>query len=170
MSIYLDLEGFKDASVLPEEFVDDIEAVRPGWLARQLELKSRWIDARLRKRYEVPFGAHDDATAEDRTPVTVQDWLVRLVSVRLMMRRGVDPDDAQFITVNEDARMAAEEILEASNSMDGWFDLPLKRGKDGTAISKANPQSYSETSPYVWTDQQVDTAVNEDQNGGGSSV
>lgn len=165
MATYIDFDGFRNLTTLPSSFVDDVEKVSPGWVELQLEYWSRWIDSRLRKRYATPFAAFD---ATPPTPPTVQGWLTRIVTLRVWLKRGVDPNDLQFETINEDAKSAQAEILEAANSENGWFDLPLKVNEDGSAINRGNPRVYSEASPYVWTDTQAQVGKNEDSSGGGS--
>lgn len=165
MSTYLTLKKYKALSTLPDSFIDDVEERYEGWITQQLEAKARWIDARLRKRYAVPFAAHD---ADPATPVTVQDWLTRLVNLAVWFKRGVDPGDAQFEEIRTDRDEAKSEILEAANSNEGWFDLPLRDDEDPSAIARGTPKGYSEQSPYVWTDQQLEAAMNEDSAGSGS--
>lgn len=80
MAIYLTLAKYKALTTLTDSAVDDTEARYPGWIDNQLESQARWIDARLRKRYSTPFGAHDAAIP---TPPTVQDWLTRIVNLRI---------------------------------------------------------------------------------------
>ena len=166
MSTYLDFNGFRDLTTIPSAFVDDVEKVSPGWIENQLDYWARWIDSRLRKRYATPFAAFGDAPP---TPAGVQGWLARIVTLRVWLKRGVDPNDIQFDTVKQDAVDAQTEVLEAANSDTGWFDLPLRTDEDGSAINRGNPRYYSEASPYVWTDQQAAVGRNEDDNGFGSS-
>lgn len=166
MAIYLDFDGFRNLSTIPSGFVDDVEKVSPGWIEGQLEYWARWIDSRLRKRYASPFAAFN---ATPPTPASVQGWLARIVTVRVWIKRGVDPNDLQFAAVQEDATAAQAEVLEAANSETGWFDLPLKGDEDGSAISRGNPRVYSEASPYVWTDVQSQAGKSEDNSGTGSS-
>lgn len=166
MAIYLTFQKFVDLSIIPSGFVDDVEKVTPGWIDTQLDYWARWVDSRLRKRYMTPFAAHD---ASPPTPLAVQGWLARIVTVRVMLKRGVDPDDLQYVTINEDAESAKEEITEAADSDIGLFDLPTRVDQDGSAISRGNPLSYTEASPYVWTDEQRVTGNLEDDTGFGSS-
>lgn len=165
MATYLDFEGFKLRTVLPEAFVCDVEDRSNGWVAGQLETWARWIDSRLRKRYATPFAAFNDAPP---TPPTIQLWLTRIVTWRVMLRRGVDPSDLQADTIKADHDLALEEILEAANSNEGWFDLPTRVDEDGSAINRGSPLFYSEASPYVWTDEQARTGRSEDESGHGS--
>ena len=167
MAIYLDIAKFKGLTLIPPGQVDDIEKVTPGWLDNQLGYWARWIDTRLRKRYASPFPAHD--AVPDSTPTSVQGWLARIVTVRVMLKRGVDPDDLQYVTIAADAEAAQAEVLEAANSDEGWFDIPLRTSEDGSAISRGNPRSYTEQSPYVWTDEQEAVGRNEDSSGRGTS-
>lgn len=160
MSGYLDLAAFKVRTLAPQGFVEELETLAPGWVAGQLEHYSRVIDARLRKRYAVPFA--------DPAPETVKEWLARLVTLRVYLRRGVDPTDEQFDAIRQDARDVLEELKEAADAETGLFDLPLVDSADGSAISKGGPLGYSEASPYVWADVQVSAGRDEDRAGEGS--
>ncbi len=165
MAIYLDFAGFKDLTIIPSDFVDQVEAVSPGWVEKQLDYWGRWIDSRLRKRYASPFAAFD---AVPPTPLAVQGWLCRLVTVRVMLKRGVDTDDLQYPAINADAELVRDELTEAANSEEGLFDLPLRTDENGSLITQANPLSNSQQSPYVWTDLQQATGIVEDENGQGT--
>jgi hypothetical protein len=157
---YLTLAEFKSASVMPDEDVDALDARYPSFFDVQLENESAWIDARLRKRYAAPF--------ESPYPKAVVRWLAALVTERAYKKRGVDPNDQQAADIVQDEADARAEILEAANSVDGLFDPPLRADTTGSGISKGGPLSYSEQSPYVWTDQQVEVARDEDSNGSGT--
>lgn len=159
MTAYLTLEEFQVRTLAPASYVDDVETAHAGWLDGQLEAWSRKIDARLRKRYAVPFATPNE---------TVKEWLTQIVTRRLFLKRGVDPNDQQYETIDQDAKDALTEIAEAANSETGLFDLPLLDAGDGSAVSKGGPYSYSEASPYVWTDRQVDTGRGEDAAGEGT--
>lgn len=165
MSTYLTLALFRDLTVVPASYVDEVQAAHAGWVDKQLDYWSRWIDSRLRKRYASPFAAHDDTPP---TPVAVQGWLERLVTARVMLKRGVDQNDEQVQTVLEEHRTAKEEILEAARSDENLFDLPLRTDGDASAINRGGPKGYSEQSPYVFMDEQAETAHAEDRNGGGT--
>lgn len=169
MTIYLDFAAFRGLTVVPSSYVDTVEKEHPGWIEIQLEHWARWIDTRLRKRYATPFAAFDALPAEEATPPTVQTWLSQLVTWRLLLKRGIDPNDLQTDTIKEDHDAAKLEVLEAANSDEGWFDLPRRTDENGSAITQGAPRSYSEQSPYVWTDLQVEAGRNEDESGVGSS-
>lgn len=160
MSGYLDLAAFRERTLAPPGLVDDAEDAHEGWIDGQLSSWSRKIDARLRKRYAAPFAAP--------VPETVLEWLTQIVTVRVYLKRGVDPNDQQFEEIRQDAKDALAEIAEAANSETGLFDLPLLDAADGSAVSKGGPYGYSEASPYVWTDLQADVGRDEDRNGEGT--
>jgi hypothetical protein len=147
MTAYLNLLEFKARTLMPSTDVDDLEAIAAGWVLAQLEQCSRWIDSRLRKRYDAPF---DVATC----PEIVKSWLTRLVTLRAYLRRGVDATDAQFDLIRADAESAAEEIKEAANAVDGLFDLPLKDSDKATGITLGAPFGYAEADFYTWVDVQ----------------
>lgn len=169
MAVYLTFDKFISATTMPDEFVREVESRYPGWVEGQLEFWARWMDARLRKLYATPFPAHDALPVEEATPPQIQLWLSQIVAVETWLKRGVDLNDSQFDKISERADTARAEILEASNSENGWFDLPLRTDADGSAIIHSSPKVYSEQSPYVAFDLQYEAATNEDENGRGTT-
>jgi hypothetical protein len=159
---YLTTTTFKTLTVMPGAFVDAIEAVSPGWTQAQLDSESARIDARLGKRYAVPFAAP--------TPVVVQGWLAKIVTVSAYMKRGFDPSDVQGVEYVKQRDEAVAEIKEAADSNTGLFDLPLRADTNQTGISRGFPRAYSEASPYVWSDQQGDRGPLEDSGRSGSTT
>lgn len=158
---YLDLDAFKLRTIMPSGYIDAIERVEPGWTVQQLESWSLSIDARLRKRYSVPF-------AEDATPETVKQWLTQIVTKRAWLKHGVDPQDPQWPTVENDYDTALAELKEAADGNEGLLDLPLLDTADTSAVTKQATRGYSEHSPYVGFDQQAAIGRGEDCNGGGT--
>ena len=152
---YLDLTGLKSLSLMPSGDLDNIETVQPGWIASQLVFWSRWMDARLSKRYAVPFAAP--------YPEAVTGWLARLVTIRCALKRGIDPLDVQFTVLKTDAETAQAEILEAANSETGLYELPLLATSSASGVSKGGPYAYTETSPYVGRSVQQQAGTLEDQ-------
>lgn len=157
---YLDLDEYKSYSVLPAVDIDDVETIQAGWVDRKLRAISYAVDARLRKRYSVPFTSP--------YPDQVCDWVARLMDPLLLKKRGVDATDEQFVSIAEDAKAAQEEIKEAANAEEGLFNLPALDTADTSAISKGAPLGYSEASPYVGMDVQEYYGRDEDRDGWGS--
>lgn len=157
---YLTLAEFKIFMVIPNQWVDAIEAVDPGFTDGQLATWSEWMDSRLRKRYQAPFA--------EPVSVTVKGWLARIVTVRVCMRRGVDPTDQQFAELKADDQAARDEIKEAADSDIGLFDLPLRSDAPVSGIALGTPRSYSEASPYVCLDTQEQRGRWEDLARGGT--
>lgn len=158
---YLTLSQWRARTLMPSSDVDALDALYPGWVDQGLLAWSRKLDARLAKRYATPFAA----------PVSevVLEWLTALFTVRAYLKRGVNPDDAQFAVVKGDADTALAEIKEAADAEAGLYDLPLRQdAPDSTGIARGGPYGYSEASPYVWTDLQLDAALGEDENGAGT--
>lgn len=155
MSQYLTLETFRDLSLLPPSYVDVIEQMHPGWIGRQLTRWSAWIDARLSKRYAVPFDAASP-------PMIVEEWLNRIVTHRCYLKRGVDPTDAQVEDIKADAEAARIEINEAADKDDNRFELPFRADLPGSVgVVKGAPLAYSEQSPYTASELQRDAAGEE---------
>lgn len=167
---YLDVNGFAARTIAPAslvsgtfidptgEFVDSRKvAALAAWVTfvqSRLIIETSKINSRLRKRYLVPF--------VDPVPEIVNGWLVASVTPLLYKRRGIDPSDAQFASVLDDAKQALEEMTEAANSVDGLFDLPLNNFSTATGVQKGMPLVYSETSPYRWYDAQRQPALDDD--------
>jgi len=160
MPAYLTVAEFKTRTVMPGAYVDELESAAPGFLAAMLADQSSWIDDRLRKRYAVPFAAP--------YPTTVQRWLVRLGTVEAYLRRGWGAQDEQAQMIQAQAGDARDEVREAANSETGLFDLPLRADTTDSGIARSGPLVYSEQSPYVYNDRQVDVGRQEDQNRGGT--
>lgn len=154
MAAYLTLAEFKALSLIPATHVDELEVQEPGWVLAQLDSKSRWIDARLRKRYAAPFVVAP-------VPQQVLEWLTRIVTWRCYLKKGVDPTDAQVADIVEDGKAAEREVAEAASSVVALFDLPLRQDQPGTGIVKGGPLSSSEASPYTWTTRQRERAIDE---------
>lgn len=158
MTAYLTTSEFLNLTVMPPEFLDAIEERTPGWTDAQLEAMSRWIDARLSKRYAVPFATP--------VPTLVQSWLASLVTLRCFHRRGVDPLDQQMTEIKADRDAALAEIKEAADAAAGLFELPLRADTTTSGITKHMTAVRSEQSPYVALDMQAATGRREDANGG----
>jgi hypothetical protein len=160
---YLDLATFRDDTIAAAEWIDEVEARYPGWIAKQLAIKSQWLDGRLRKRYAFPI---DSANAP--YPLLVTDWLARIVTEMTMRKRGIDATDEQAQQYIDDRKTAEAEVLEAANAVEGLFDLPLRADTNAPGIVAPQVLGYSEASPYVAFDIQDAAARNEDANGTGT--
>lgn len=160
MGQYLTVAELKLRALVPPEYVDALEIASAGFIDAQLQLESAYIDSRLRKRYDAPFSSP--------YPVAVQRWLVARVQVTVYLRRGVDATDAQYIEIQKRYDKAESELEEAANAKDGLFDLPLRANTTTTGISKGSPRAYSESSPFVWKDQQACNGKREDAQGRGT--
>jgi Protein of unknown function (DUF1320) len=142
---YLTVAEFKDRTVAPQEYVDEVETRQAGWTLKQLELWSKWIDARLAKRYAVPFVAP--------LPECVLNWLTRIVTWELYLKRGIDPTDAQNEQIKERADGALDEVKEAADNDKGLFELPIRvmSGKDDEGVTRGSPLAHTEAGPYKWS-------------------
>lgn len=143
---------------MPQVDIDAVEGETPGFTNSRLATHSSKIDSRLRKRYIVPFSSLNPY------PEAVLEWLTKIVTFELYIKRGVDPSDQSIALVKADKEQAEAELKEASDSQNGLFDLPVPEQSDASAITKGGPLSYSETSPYVFTDIQSLDGRREDQN------
>lgn len=154
MAAYLNIETFRDRTVMSDEYVDELERRYPRWLSTQLESFSGWLNSQLGKRYAVPFA--------EPYPDTAQRWLADIVTFRAYRKRGWDPTDDEAVQSKVDHDNARTEVQQAANAVDGLWDLPRADGASG--ISKGGPRSYTEASPYVFTNVQSDAGRQEDEN------
>ena len=152
---YMTLAEFRDATLMPSSFVDELEAAEPGFVDTRLYLQSAKIDARLAKRYDAPF--------KQPYPAAVVEWLVSLVTYEAWLKRGIAATDEQAEQYKTDRDLARGDLEMAANSEIGLFDLPLRSDTDATGVSRGFPQSYSEQSPYRWTTVQARIGREEDK-------
>lgn len=157
---YLTLTEFKDRTTMPASYVDALDMLRPGWVEAQIATVSSWLDARLSKRYAVPFA--------DPCPELVKKWTTDLVTMRCWSRRGYDPTTDDMQEVLTELKLTRDEITEAANSDTGLFELPLRGNTTAEGVSKGAPLAYSEQSPYVWTNKQGGAGRDEDVDGDGT--
>jgi hypothetical protein len=133
---------------MPAADVDAIESAEPGWILQQLADGSAAMITRLDKRYGpwvLPY------------PVAILRWLTVLVTVRCYYKRGVNPSDAQFELVKDEAAEAKAELKEAADSEVGLFELPRRQDTTDAGIVKGGPFVHAEASPYEWADEQIAT-------------
>lgn len=171
MSRYMNLERFTELTVMPSPDVAALEALEADWIQRQIDRVGSALNARLIKRYDVPFG-EDGGSGQPRTnvPGIVEDWIVAIVTLRAYGKRGFNPSSAMDeVTIVKPATDAEAQILEAANSETGLFELPLKATDTEGGVSKAGPLAYTETSPYVHLDVQARDGRAEDSAGEGTT-
>lgn len=155
MTAYLTVAEFKLRTVMAQSNVDALELNEPGFLDAQLAGWTDQINARLRKRYAVPFASP--------VPPVVLEWLVRLVTPRAFLKLGVNPSDEQMTAIFKDAEMALAELKEAADAEMGLFDLPLRADRSASGIT-GGTLAYSEQSPYTWMGRQATGGRSEDGN------
>lgn len=125
---------------MPAADVHQLNELAPAFLDALLREVSSRLDAKLRKRYAVPFKAP--------VPEIIKGWLVRAATPRAYIRLGIDPSDSQFVALREDEIEVWKEVAEAANAQDGLFDLPLRADTSASGISAMATFGYSEASPY----------------------
>jgi hypothetical protein len=111
-----------------------------------------------------PPGTYDVSNvyaASPPVPRIILKWLNKLVTADVLERHG-PPQERFGQMVQDEAKTARDELLEAANSRDGLFDLPTQDDQ-GSAVSTGGPFFYSETSPYVSQDIQERRGAREDE-------
>ena len=138
---------------MPLSGVEELENWYTDWLKSTLQNYSGVIDARLKKRYKVPFDGPP-------YPEQVVNWLVRLVDPRAYLKRGVDVNDAQLTKLVDDSTVALAEIKEAADSENGLYDLPLLITPNAEGIIKPKILSTSDANAYSWMRRQAERSFN----------
>lgn len=145
---WIDLAGFRVRTVMPGEDVDRLEAKYPGYIVQQIATEQAKLEARLRKRYALPFAAP--------APETAIAWLVSIVTLAAYQRRGWNPSSAENQLIIDAATRALDESKEAANANDGLFDLPPREDAASTSgATQGGPFGYSEQSSYTGADDQA---------------
>jgi hypothetical protein len=144
-------------TLAPGTYVDAIETLEAGWLLRRLTHWSAWINARLAKRYAVPFAA------SPLTPETVTGWLEAIVTWEVYLKRGADPTDAQLVDIKKRYDDALADVNDAANNEQSRPELPLRNDTNAQGITRGGPLAYVEVSPYTWSQVQRDAAEDEPQ-------
>jgi hypothetical protein len=145
---FLEIDEFKQATVMPPSDVAFVEQERPGYIATRLAWWSAMIMARLRKRYPKGFTSP--------YPLALKVWLCAIVTVEAYEARGWNASDAQTKEILDAETDAHAEIKEAANGVAGLFDLPVSQADDTTAITAPKPLSYTEQDPFTWMQRQRD--------------
>lgn len=146
---YLTVSEFRVRTVMPGPDVDALEVEEPGFLDEQILMHQSRINARLAKRYAVPF---------TNPPEVVLGWITDIVTFYAYKKRGYNPSAEQDSDIKDDAKRALEEVKEAANSKDGLFDLPLKEVESlASGVTRGEPIGYSEASPYRFTSVQAES-------------
>ncbi len=150
MTPALTLDEFKLRTTMPSGYVDELVASEGAdFWPKQFAAAQEWIDARLAKRYALPFSAP--------VPGLYLGWITILATLTGYQRRGWDPSAKQNELVVKAVDDAKKEIAEAADSNAGLFELPLRADKPGASgVSAGGPLGYAEASPYEWTDRQAD--------------
>jgi phage gp36-like protein len=157
---YLVLATYRSRTGMPAAWVTAVDTGTPGWVDTLLEDLSAQFDARLGKRYTVPF--------VDPPPRCVLRWLTAVADPIVLRKRGIDQTDEQYADFVKLSDQAWKEIEEAANGNTGLFDLPATASSSASGITKGGPLSYSEAGPYVGFDVQGARGREEDRNGSGS--
>lgn len=150
MTAAITVAEFAARTVMPSEDVDRLETQYAGFLDAQIASAQAWIDARLSKRYAIPFASP--------VPEVYLGWIVALVTLQAYQRRGWNPTSAENTLVIEAVKQAKDEIKEAADSATGLYELPLRQDRPGVSgVTYGGPLGYSEASPWDWTDRQIET-------------
>lgn len=138
---YVDFQRYRSRSALPKGRIDAFEVRHPGDVLTELEQNSRVVEDRLRHKYRIPFPERHS---------TIEMWVVRLTDPWLLNKLGYDAqeNDALPERVDKLEIQTHAELTDATDPASNNWNLPLKDGKDPTAISKGAPRASSERGPY----------------------
>lgn len=153
MSLYVTIAELKLLGTIPPEDVDALETAYPGVVDAIGQAVSGTFDSKLAKRYAAPF--------QTPYPDTLKDNVAKVMSLRLMMKRGFNPSSAQDQEIIKQAEEAKAWLAEAADGKDGLVELPIKQASPAaSAVNIGAPLGYSEASPYTWTDRQREAVLN----------
>jgi len=158
---YLTLAEYRLRSRIPGSYIDDLEVAYAGYVDAMVAQVSAAIDARLAKRYAVPF----DAPA----PIAVQAWVTQIVDLQVWLKRGFDGttlDGEQYVRASQ---QAYDEVREAADAKDGLYDLPLRSDTTASGIARTAIRWQSNASPYVARSKVAQRGRTEDSSGEPSS-
>ena len=159
---YLPLATFLVMTEMAASDVQLVENKAPGFFEARAALEQARLDARLRKRYAVPFNQNGGPV-----PAVVVGWLVAIITPSIYRKRGVNAAQDDMVKKLEDlADTALAEIKEAADAVEGLFDLPLLDSGTASAISQGEPMGHGYASPYVATYERDARAAAEDRDFG----
>jgi hypothetical protein len=111
-----------------------------------------------------PYAADNTYNAPAPIPEIVLGWLVAMLDVDCWEKRGINAaGDGQYQRAVDEMGAALSELKEAADSKEGLFELPTNDVAGDSAVTQGGPMFYSEQSPFVWMDQQRQTARSEDR-------
>lgn len=113
------------------------------------------------------YSADNTYAAATPIPETVLQWITILTTWDAYQKRGRNPQDPLIVDLKDDRARVLAEVLEASNSKDGLYDLPVSEDLD-SAVTTGGPLFYSESSPFVSADRQEAEGRLEDARGFGT--
>lgn len=135
--------------LLPSD-VDRVEGRFPGITQARLDTAHARLNAKLMKRYRLPF--------QTPVPQCLVWYEAVIVSYELLADvRGLNPESGQGPRV-EQAYQEAQEWLKAAVDPEHG-DVELRAAEAGlgpSAVNAGGPFGYSEASPYAWIDAQAE--------------
>lgn len=135
---YLVYEQLADYCELPIEYLAE---AGPDFCTAQIAIAESRVNDQLSKRYAVPFALAND---------TVKGWIASMVALKILTRRGIDPTDILWKTIQDAATIANDEIKQAAQSDTGRFDLPK-----ANAARKPVIVGSSDHDPHAWIRRQA---------------
>jgi len=142
---------FRDRTTMPKADVDVVESIEAGYILNRLKFHTSRINSRLRKRYATPFAA------DGAGPELALGWLTDIVTPEVWLKRGVNPEDPQYVAADRMRDLAFADLKEAADSDEGLFELPLRESTEGASgVTRGGPFGYAEASPYSAMDVQAE--------------
>ena len=141
--MYVDLEYLKNVGTYEPDSLDDFNERYPGRVDAIIESISRIFDARLSKRYAVPF--------EAPYPEAVKFHIAQIVCHQVRLQRGSNlgsEQDSDLVKAKDDAWAW---VREAADAKDGLVELPLREDPAAaqSAVKRSGALGRSDASPYA---------------------
>ena len=155
---------FRQLSLIPREWVDDIAAKYPPeagqktWLLQQLELQASEVLAQLDTRYNT-------SRLASPYPMIIKKWISALVAADLVLLLWFQSNSSDVERYESRAQLARDQIKDAVNSKEGMWQLPLKEGDSTSKAQRSAVRYSSTTSPFLDMRVQRDRGKQEDNSG-----
>lgn len=149
---YVDIEYVGLIAPIPAKHLYAFEENHPGSFAAIALSVSRMFDARLSKRYAVPFDQADP-------PEALRFHVANVVAYNVWLKIGFDPGSEQDAYIKEARDESLAWLKEAADSEAGTVELPRKEADPvpaQSAITRSGPKSISDPSPFTWVSRQRD--------------
>lgn len=149
--MYVTIEYVGQIAPIPAKHLYAFEENHPGSFEAIATAVSRMFDARLSKRYAVPFDQNDP-------PEALRFHVANVVAYQVFLKIGFDPGSEQDAYIKEARDESLAWLKEAADSEGGTVELPRRETipTAQSAIARSLPKAVSDATPFAWVGRQRD--------------